>query len=360
LDLTLERWSAARMHRDLRSATDRSSRILRLAATAAVVALLSVSMSSGCTGPGGPGPSPTSAPVPAEPTCEDGTLDGRRFILCTAGDTPDQHLVVALHGRGSSAEEMQAATELDRYASARGLAVVFPNALDGGWGDDTFATPTRPSGFEDVTALSDLIDHLRIDERIDDHRPIALVGFSNGASMAMRYAAQGPEQVRAVVSVAGQLPRDPAIRPGRTRSGCSSWPSCSPETRTPLLEIYGTADPIRPYDTGIPDPPVRQPGGPTPTLSTMETVETFVAVAGTPADHEGPAESDPDPTDGTSLRTERWRSGADTLAVLHTVVGGGHTWPSAKAPFTGGERFGPISEDLDASAEAVDFVVDAG
>jgi hypothetical protein len=44
--------------------------------------------------------------------------------------------------------------------------------------------------------------------------------------------------------------------------------------------------------------------------------------------------------------------------VLHTVVGGGHTWPSAVVPFADGQGFGATSRDLDASAVAIDFVLD--
>lgn len=51
-------------------------------------------------------------------------------------------------------------------------------------------------------------------------------------------------------------------------------------------------------------------------------------------------------------------SAAPTLSQLHTVVGGGHTWPSADTAFTGGERFGAVSIDPDASAVAVALIVD--
>jgi poly(3-hydroxybutyrate) depolymerase len=42
--------------------------------------------------------------------------------------------------------------------------------------------------------------------------------------------------------------------------------------------------------------------------------------------------------------------------VLQTLVGGGHTWPSARTALPPG--FGILSQDLDASAEAVSFVSD--
>ena len=161
--------------------------------------------------------------------------------------------------------------------------------------------------------------------------------------MALRYTAERPDEVRAVVSVAGQLPRDPAVRP----SG-----------RVPLLEVYGTADPIRPFDTGIAERPGGAPGDPTPTLATRDRVAAFVAVGLGASEREDPVEADLDPTDGTGVRTERWTDRGGTVAILRSIVGGGHTWPSSRGQFAGGEDFGVTSREIDASAEALAFILD--
>jgi polyhydroxybutyrate depolymerase len=161
--------------------------------------------------------------------------------------------------------------------------------------------------------------------------------------MALRYTSEHPDDVRAVVSVAGQLPRDPAVRP----SGL-----------VPLLEVYGTADPLRPYDVGVRDAPGRRPADPTPTLPTRDTVAAFVAMGLGTNEHEVLVDADVDPTDGTSVRTERWTDRGGTLAVLRSMVGGGHTWPSSRGQFSGGGTFGVTSGEVDASAEAVAFVLD--
>ena len=289
-----------------------------------------------------PDPPTTTTAITGTASCTEALIDDRRHLLCTASDQPGQRLLVALHGRGSSVAEMRAMTGLDAAAAAHGLAVVYPESTDGGWGDDTFVTPSRPAGDEDVVALDRLIAALRTDPRVAGG-PVVIVGFSNGASMALRYAAQRPHDVLAVVSVAGQLPRDPLVRPVE---------------RVPLLEIYGTADPLRPYETGIADPAGRQPGAPTPTLPTIETVQAFVDVAAGTATRGAPVDTDPDAGDGTFVRTERWTDDEGTLAVLRTVVGGGHRWPSALVEPANGTDFGPTSRDVDATAETVGFALE--
>lgn len=296
--------------------------------------LVALAVAIGCGGGSDAGGGEERPAAPAAPTCTPGTLDGRTYELCTPGGRPVEDaggLVVALHGRGGSAAEMRSMTALDLPAAAADLAVVYPDGLDGGWGDDTFATPARPGGDEDVRFLDALADDLAPGD------PVALVGFSNGASMALRYAAERPARVRAVVAVAGQLPRDPAVRP---------------TGRVPLLAVYGDADPVRPFGSGIAEPAARAPGGPTPTLPTPDTVAAFAGAA----THAGPQPSDADPGDGTTVLTERWTDGDGTVAVLRTVVGGGHTWPSSPTPAPAG--FGLVSRDVDASAEAVRFVTE--
>jgi polyhydroxybutyrate depolymerase len=329
----------------------RSSGRSRVVGIAGAAAGLLLAGAAGCGGDGvdngAPDPSdaaPTSAaPDADEPGCEDRTLDDRRYVLCVTDSGSDQGLVVALHGRGSSADEMRTVTQLDRHAAEAGLAVVYPDALDGGWGDDTFPSPTRPIGDEDVVFLDALVRGLRADPRIDDE-PIGVVGFSNGASMALRFASEHPDDVRAVVSIAGQLPRDPAIRPS---------------DRVPLLEVYGTADPVRPYDVGVQETPARGRGDPTPTLPTPDTVAAFV---GAGRDASGDAAqvvvTDLDSTDGTRVRAERWADRDGTVAVLQSIIGGAHTWPSSSGEVTGGENFGTTSREIDASAEAIAFVLD--
>jgi polyhydroxybutyrate depolymerase len=295
----------------------------------------------GTAGPGGATATTSEDEASPASDCERGALAERPYILCASGEEEGQGLVIALHARASSAEELQQGTELHVLAAEAGLAVVYPQGVDAGWGDDTFATSSRPAGNEDVVYLDRLVAELWQDPRIGSD-PIGIVGYSNGAGMALRYAAERPDVVRAVVAVAGQLARDPAVRPSR---------------RVPLLAVHGTADPVASFDNGLPEAPDRGPRDPTPTLSTPDTVAAFVSVASGAVTHSGPEVVDPDPDDETRVSTERWVDEQGTVAVLRVIVDGGHTWPSARGEFTGG-GFGPISQDIDASADALTFVID--
>ncbi len=278
-----------------------------------------------------------------EPSCTNEALAERTYLLCTAGDASAQGLVVALHGRGSSAEEFRAVTALDQQAAEHGLAVVFPDALDGGWGDDNFTTPGGPGG-----------DAGRRLPRRPHRRRAIRSARRRGARRPCRLLERGKHgtAVRRATPPTRRAPSSPSS------GSCRGDPAIRPTGRVPLLEVFGTADPLRPYGAGIPDAPDRQAGDPTPTLSTPETVAAFVATAGGAEDHEGPEDSDANPTDGTRVRTERWIDRDGTIAVLETVVGGGHTWPSARSPFAGSENFGITSYDIDASAQAIAFLLD--
>lgn len=284
----------------------------------------------------------TAAAAPSATECSEGELGERSYVLCMPATTESAGLIVALHGRGSSGEEMRTVTGLDRYADEMGYAVVFPDGIDQRWGDDTFTSDARPTGDEDVEFLDGLILELAADDRIADEQA-GVVGFSNGGSMALRYAAQRPENVCAVVSIAGQLPLDEAIRPTEF---------------VPLLEISGTADPISSYEDGVPANPDRTADDSTPTMPTRDTVDAFVAMAEVDTVTEGTA-TDPDPGDGTSLVSDIWTFRDGGTVILHTIEGGGHTWPSASSairPLEDSTDFGVVSHDLAASADSVMFV----
>lgn len=138
---------------------------------------------------------------------------------------------IALHPRPADGAAMRWISGLSTVA-ADGGAVIYPDGIAGEW------SPAGP-------------DHAFVDALIHAHgegRPVVLVGVSNGADMALAYAAARPARLSALVLVSGGAGPDvpaPAVIP-------------------PTLVMLGTADPdFQRYAAGAED--WRRAGGCTPT-----------------------------------------------------------------------------------------------
>jgi polyhydroxybutyrate depolymerase len=220
-----------------------------------------------------------------------------------------------LHGAGGSADFAAEETGWSKLADQQRFAVVYPEGV-----------PVRPekkakfltnphewndgSGrgrHDDVGFLLAVLDDLR--PTIDPAR-VYVTGFSNGAGMAFRLAAELADRVAAVAPVAGHC-----------------WvPNPRPSRSVPTFYLVGDADPLIPLKGGT----AKTPWG---------TVEDRPAVADT---------------------LQHWAAsighqpGSDFFPV-QMIPGHGHHWPGGKGLL--GERLGgPISRTVDATAEIWEFV----
>ncbi|MDA0567456.1 prolyl oligopeptidase family serine peptidase [Streptomonospora sp. S1-112] len=249
-------------------------------------------------------------------------------------------VVVALHGKGSSPRDMAETTGLTEAAAEEGLGVVYPAGLHGGWGDHREPTALRPDPEADMDFLRALVAELVAEHGADPDR-VYLAGQSNGANMALRAAAEEPGLFAAVASVAGQLGAVPEPQ--------------EPEGGVPLLYVYGTADPLRPY-AGLPDPPAPSPDFPEPPIASISapaTVEAFARAAGA---EEGRTRRlpDRDPGDGTRVDLTHWRTDDDGRQVaFYRVAGGGHSWPGGSTRHA--DVQGPISQDFSAADAIAEY-----
>ncbi|PRX99444.1 alpha/beta hydrolase family esterase [Allonocardiopsis opalescens] len=307
-------------------------------------------LAAGCAGAPAEAPGAAAAGAAAEPRLIEGTLESggevRDYRLhLPPGEGPP--VVIALHGKGSSAADMDEFNGLTGAALESGLAVAYPQGLHEGWGDHRVPTELRPDPGADVAFLTALAGELAAEYGIDPDR-VYLAGQSNGANMALRAAVEEPGVFAGVAAVAGQLPLDP--EPMR------------PAEATPLLMVYGTEDPLRPYE-GLPEVP---PGGgsgefaepPITTIGTRETAESFADANGA-AEEETEALPDTDPEDGTTVERTSWHDGGGPPpVVLYTVDGGGHTWPGAADRFA--DIVGVTSRDIDAGALIAEFFAGRG
>ncbi len=117
------------------------------------------------------------------------------------------HAIVLVHGRGGTPESMlpllKAAGALDAHTTA---AVIAPRAADLSWYPDRFLAPVERNEPWLTSALEsvDAAVQRAIATGIARER-IMLTGFSQGACLALEYAARHPARYGGVAALAGAL-----------------------------------------------------------------------------------------------------------------------------------------------------------
>lgn len=111
--------------------------------------------------------------------------------------------LILVHGRGGSADGM---LPIARAARADHAALIAPRALDGSWYPNRFLSPVDTNEPYLSSALAS------VQRAVDDvvaagisHERIVLVGFSQGACLALEYAARNGRRYGGVAALAGAL-----------------------------------------------------------------------------------------------------------------------------------------------------------
>jgi polyhydroxybutyrate depolymerase len=220
-----------------------------------------------------------------------------------------------LHGAGGSAEFAAEETGWSRLADVAGFAVVYPEGVS--------VNPHRPPKFltnpqewndgsgrgrhDDVGFLLAFLHDLA--DRIDPKR-VYVTGFSNGAGMTFRFAAEQADRVAAIAPVAGHC-----------------WVT-DPKPSRPIPTVYliGDSDPLVPLHGGTARTPWGKVEG---RPSVVETLHRWGAAIGQVP-------------------------GSDLFPV-RIIPGNGHHWPGGNALL--GERLGgPAAAGVDATAEIWEFI----
>ncbi len=158
---------------------------------------------------------PTTAPSPPAPepprvpqTQHSGRVDGPipYLVVEPAGAAADLPLVIALHGRGDRAENFaRVAEELALPVRTLVARPPLPFGVTGGRQWFELSAPDAEQQVlgrvQDVVALMD-----RLKETYPEAPAPVLLGFSQGAMLALQVAARHPDRVRAVVALSGALP----------------------------------------------------------------------------------------------------------------------------------------------------------
>jgi polyhydroxybutyrate depolymerase len=222
----------------------RLHRLFLALAAALLVAVLSPPVLSA------PVPVRSSDPAPALPdNCGTASAAGSfDLTLASAGEQRNARihvppaaagtrlpLLLAFHGAGANGKFMEDYSGLSKLADRAGFLVVYPSA----YGTHPFwsLNDDMPNGKQDLTFISDLLDHVEDNMCIDTSRVYA-TGVSNGGGFTARIGCQLTPRLTAIAPVAG---------------GYKAIPDCHPDRTLSVLEIHGTNDGAVPYHGLPPD-----------------------------------------------------------------------------------------------------------
>jgi polyhydroxybutyrate depolymerase len=288
--------------------------------------------------------------------------DDREYLLFAPPPGPaPPPLVVVLHGAGGTAAWADSETGWSAAAAREGFALALPDALppdrtqppkfltnpplwnvrstecgvrSEGTDEDLLDSSSAPHSAlhtphseDDLDFLSQVIADATARAGADPRR-VSVTGFSNGAAMAFRVAAELSDRVAAVAPVAGYCRVPAGFRAARP---------------VPTLYLIGAADPLAPVRGGD----VRSPW--------KHRLVRRRPVAETLARWAGVIGCSPDPVagpDADGVRTDVYPGPVPFRAT--TIDGLGHHWPGGKAQLN--HRIaGPASGRVDGVAAVWDF-----
>lgn len=136
-------------------------------------------------------------------------------------------VVIMLHGRGASASDM---IGLSRQLTAADVSYLVPEASGRTWYPYSFLAPieqNEPSLSSALRLIARLVGDLH-DQGFSSDR-VALLGFSQGACLALEFAARHPRRYAAIAALSGGLigpPGTPRNYPG-SLAGTPAFLGCS-------------------------------------------------------------------------------------------------------------------------------------
>ncbi len=238
-------------------------------------------------------------------------VDGvdRSFLVSKGSASRTRNLVLGLHGYGGDGRTFAYYTALHN-AFGSDTMVVYPNASipkagqKTGWNAGFCCGSGWKNKVNDVGFLEALITQLRQKYGIAADR-VFIVGFSNGAFMAQRFAAERPGVVRAVVSGAGTI--------GTNRTNGTQVRQSAP---VPMLLMHGAKDERVMYNGGT------SPGDPEfDWISFADTREAWRKA--------NLCDSDPQVVETSSRRTTTFRGCAAPLTTIE-FLNDAHVWHGAR------------------------------
>jgi len=265
------------------------------------------------------------------------------YVPSSYDENKSYPLLILLHGGGGTGESMVKLTRggFNTLAEKEDFIIAYPDGIENHWNDGRGLTQYRAhrENIDDVSFISDLIDHLDKALSIDDTRVYA-AGISNGGMMAQRLACEMTGKIAAIGVIASAMSEN-----------LHSF--CKPSQPIPVLLISGTEDPLVPFEGGEVGLFAKNYGA---VLSVAETKEFWVENNGCSPNPQTSYEPDVDPADGTKVKKEFYRGcSEDAEVILYVIEGGGHTWPGGQQ-YLPEKIIGRTCRDVDANAVLLDFL----
>jgi predicted esterase len=190
--------------------------------------------------------------------------------------------MILIHGRGASPEDILG---LARELAVQDVAFIAPQAAGHTWYPYSFLSPipqNEPGISSAIGVLSRVIDALKHDG-VEPGR-IALLGFSQGACLALEYAARHARRYAAVIGLSGGLigpPGTPRDYPG-SLAGTPVFLGCSDvDPHIPLERVRESADVFRRMQANV-DERIYKGMGHTVNQDEIEAIDRILRVAFVP------------------------------------------------------------------------------
>jgi polyhydroxybutyrate depolymerase len=232
-------------------------------------------------------------------------------------------VVISLHGHTQSVQNYTDYTMMNDFADTTGFIIAYPVGISLTW--NSGAVDGRSlSKSDDVGFISALIDTLDARYNIDMAR-IYCTGFSNGAEMTHRLAAELGHRFAAVAPISGGL-----------SDIAANWNPIGP---LPILHTHGTEEDWSGFDQ----------------WSVAETLNFWIQNNNCSLPADTVLLPDIDPTDNCTVEKISWTNCSNNSSIIHyKIINGGHQWPGANGAFDWWNG-GNLNKDINANVEIWNF-----
>jgi len=250
-------------------------------------------------------PAPTTLRVEGSMTVDNRTRTYLLNLPPNYDESTGFSLILALHGGGGKASQMESDYLLTEKANSAKFVIVYPEGVQSEgilgartWNAGTCCDYAVEKNIDDVKYISLLIDDLLKKYPKINPKKVYATGMSNGAMMSYRLACELSNKIAAIAPVAGTL--------------LTTQP-CKPSRPVPILGIHSKLDEKVPMGGGIGIfgyyfPPVQN------------GLNTWVA-------NNGCSTTTKTVTNFTNYSVTKWASCNNSSIEFYVTNDGGHSWP---------------------------------